>query len=66
MARVTIEDCLHTVENRFALVKLAALRTKQIMQGAPSFIQKKKNKPIVMSLREIAKGFVKPEKRPEY
>ncbi len=66
MARVTIEDCLDKVENRFALVKLCALRTKQLIQGEPPLIQHKKNKPIVMSLREIAKGLVKPEKKPEY
>jgi DNA-directed RNA polymerase subunit omega len=53
MARVTVEDCLEHEENRFALVILAARRTRQIIKGAPALVQSK-NRPIVTALREIA------------
>lgn len=58
MARVTVEDCLEQEENRFALVVLAAARTRQLMKGQPSLVNAK-NKPSVISLREIAKGKVR-------
>lgn len=55
MARITIEDCLEHVPNRFALVLVAAERTKQLMRGSPTLVQDHRdNKEIVMSLREIA------------
>ena len=57
MARVTVEDCLEREENRFALVVLAAARTRQIMRGAPTLVRVR-NKPAVTSLREIAAGKV--------
>ncbi|MFO0658343.1 MAG: DNA-directed RNA polymerase subunit omega [Polyangiaceae bacterium] len=57
MARVTVEDCLEREENRFALVVLAALRTRQIMKGSKALVSGK-NKPSVMALREIAAGRV--------
>jgi DNA-directed RNA polymerase subunit omega len=57
MARVTVEDCLEREENRFALVILAAHRTRQLMKGAPALINSK-NKPAVTALREIAGGKV--------
>lgn len=57
MARVTVEDCLEREENRFALVLLAARRTRQLMKGAPPLVQSK-NKPAVTALREIAAGKV--------
>lgn len=53
MERVTVEDCLEHEENRFALVILAARRTRQIIKGAPALVQSK-NRPIVTALREIA------------
>jgi DNA-directed RNA polymerase subunit omega len=53
MARVTVEDCLEHEENRFALVILAARRTRQIIKGAPALVHSR-NKPIVTALREIA------------
>ena len=58
MARVTVEDCLEKEENRFALVVLAANRTRNLMKGAPVLVQTK-NKPAVNSLREIAIGKVR-------
>jgi len=53
MARVTIEDCLRQVPNRFALVHLAAKRVRQFFKGAPALV-KSDNKEIVVALREIA------------
>ena len=53
MARVTVEDCLEHEENRFALVVLAARRTRQLIKGAPPLVTSK-NRPIVTALREIA------------
>jgi len=67
MARVTIEDCLKHVENRFELVHLAAKRVRQLYKGAPVLLTERvKNKEIVVALREIAAGkigAVKPRKR---
>lgn len=57
MARVTVEDCLEHEENRFALVILAARRTRQLMKGAPALVTSK-NRPAVTALREIAGGKV--------
>ena len=64
MARVTVEDCLEREENRFALVVLAAHRTRQLMKGAGALVRAK-NKAAVVSLREIAAGKVrfKPHQR---
>jgi DNA-directed RNA polymerase subunit omega len=53
MARVTVEDCLEHEENRFALVILAARRTRQLLKGAPTLVLSR-NKPVVTALREIA------------
>ena len=59
MARVTVEDCLDKVENRFALVLLAAQRTRQIMKGHQPLVSLEKgNKEAVIALREIAAGLV--------
>jgi DNA-directed RNA polymerase subunit omega len=57
MARVSIEDCLNVLENRFALVTVAAARTRQLMNGEEPMV-KSKNKLAVTALREIAEGFV--------
>ena len=57
MARVTVEDCLEKVENRFLLVMLAAKRVKQLYKGAkPVFENRANNKNVVLALREIAAG----------
>ena len=59
MARITVEDCLKNVDNRFALIHLAAKRVRQLRKGdEPQIICK--NKDIVTSLREIAAGNVIP------
>ncbi len=57
MARITIEDCLEKVNNRFALIQLAFQRVKQLRNGAPRLVQTK-NKEVVAALREIAAGLV--------
>jgi DNA-directed RNA polymerase subunit omega len=55
MARITVEDCLEVVPNRFSLVLVAAERSKQLLKGAQPLIENdEKNKEIVMALREIA------------
>ncbi|MEL6186470.1 MAG: DNA-directed RNA polymerase subunit omega [Myxococcota bacterium] len=54
MARVTVEDCLENVENRFALVLLATRRTRQLLKGATPLVDNAKNKAPVIALREIA------------
>jgi DNA-directed RNA polymerase subunit omega len=59
MARVTVEDCLPLVDNRFALVLLATKRTRQLMAGARPLMPATKNKAPVLSLREIATGKVR-------
>jgi DNA-directed RNA polymerase subunit omega len=56
MARITVEDCLDKVGNRFSLVMLVAKRTKQIMRGSKTLVSNKENKAIVTSLREVAAG----------
>ena len=53
MARVTIEDCLEKVENRYELVHLTIKRVKQLREGAEPLIRSK-NKEVVTALREIA------------
>lgn len=60
MARVTIEDCLENVENRFKLVLLASTRARQLSKGADEFVTRNKDKDTVVALREIAAGHVTP------
>ncbi len=57
MARITVEDCLQKVNNRFTVIHMAAKRVRQLRKGAETTIQSK-NKDIVVSLREIAAGNV--------
>lgn len=58
MARITVEDCLDKVHNRFALVLLVAKRTKQLMKGDTCIAPGRNNKHVVNSLREVAAGAV--------
>ncbi|MEW6664087.1 MAG: DNA-directed RNA polymerase subunit omega [Thermodesulfobacteriota bacterium] len=57
MARITIEDCLSKVNNRFSLIHIAAKRVRQLRKGAEPSVSSK-NKDIVVALREIAAGNV--------
>ncbi len=60
MARITIEDCINQVPNRFNLVQMAAIRTKQLKRGAKPLVDAEENKEVVVALREIAAGYIKP------
>lgn len=62
MARVTVEDCLDNVDNRFALVLLATKRTRQLLKGATPLVEHQKNKAPVLALREIAANKVRFDK----
>ena len=58
MARITVEDCLKRIPNRFILIHTAAKRVRQIREGAEYLVASPKNEDIVVSLREIAAGKV--------
>lgn len=61
MARVTVEDCLGNVENRFQLVLVATRRARQIMLGSKPLVPEQGDKPVLIALREIAAGKVGPD-----
>jgi DNA-directed RNA polymerase subunit omega len=56
MARITVEDCIDKVGNRFELVLLATKRARQITRGATPLVEIENDKPTVIALREIAEG----------
>ena len=58
MARVTVEDCLKRIPNRFMLVNMVSKRVRQIREGSDYLVNSPKNEDIVVSLREIAAGKV--------
>jgi len=58
MARITVEDCIERVSNRFELVLLATRRARQIARGAAPLVEEENDKPTVIALREIAEGRV--------
>ena len=58
MARITVEDCLEKMQNRFGLVMLVAKRAKQLMKGSHLTVDTDDNKHIVNALREVAHGTV--------
>lgn len=58
MARVTIEDCLKRIPNRFFLVQVATKRVRQLAEGSPRLVKSRNNEDIVTALREIAAGKV--------
>ena len=61
MARITVEDCTEKVPNRFHLVQMASIRTKQLKKGARALVASEDNKEVVVALREIAAGFIQPD-----
>lgn len=65
MARVTVEDCIKKVPNRFELILSAAERVRHILSGAPLTIEDEKNKKPVLVLREIAAGTINHEQMQE-
>lgn len=58
MARITIEDCLKRVDNRFKLIHMTAARVRQIREGAEYLVSSPKNEDIVVAMREVAAGKV--------
>ncbi len=58
MARITVEDCLEKVENRFHLVRVASKRTRQLLNGKQSTLDWDNDKATVLALREIAAGTI--------
>jgi len=58
MARVTVEDCLDNVDNRFQLVLVSTKRARQIANGSEATVELENDKPTVVALREIAEGHV--------
>ncbi len=60
MARVTVEDCIRKVPNHFHLVQMVTIRSKQLSKCAKPLIVGQDNKAVVVALREIAAGYVKP------
>ncbi len=61
MARITVEDCLDKVENRFQLVLVAAKRARQLAMGAEALVDWENDKPTVVALRELAEGRIDAE-----
>jgi DNA-directed RNA polymerase subunit omega len=60
MARVTVEDCLDKVDNRFQLVLLATKRARQLANGVMPLVPWENDKPTIVALREIAEGLIGP------
>ena len=65
MARITVEDCIVKVADRFELVAVSAERAKELQNGAPATLPKDGDKPTVIALREIAEATVSPENMKE-
>jgi len=61
MARVTVEDCLDKVDNRFHLVLVATKRARQLANGVQPLVDWENDKPTIVALREIAEGLIGPE-----
>lgn len=61
MARVTVEDCLDNVANRFELVMIASKRARQLANGREPLVEPDNDKPTVLALREISEGKIGPE-----
>ena len=58
MARITVEDCLKVVDNRFELVLMASKRARQVARGAEALVPVDDDKPTVIALREVATGLI--------
>jgi DNA-directed RNA polymerase subunit omega len=61
MARITVQDCLTHIPNRFQLVLVATKRARQVALGARPLVDDENDKPTVIALREIAEGLIGPE-----
>ena len=60
MARITVEDCLHNIDNIFEMVLVAAKRARRVAHGADALVDRENDKPTVIALREIAEGHITP------
>jgi len=58
MARITVEDCLNRIDNRFEMVLTATKRARQVANGAEPMVEEENDKPTVIALREIADGLI--------
>jgi len=58
MARITVEDCVANIPNKFQLVLVAAKRARQLANGAEPMVEWENDKPTVVAVREIAEGYV--------
>ena len=58
MARITVDDCLKNIPNRFELTLAATYRSRQLATGASPMLEANKDKPTVIALREVAQGLV--------
>lgn len=56
MARITVEDCLKKIPNRFDMTLAATIRARQISIGSPPMVEPERDKPTVIALRELAQG----------
>ena len=56
MARVTVDDCIHSIPNRFQMTLAATYRARQITSGATPMVEPDRDKPTVIALRELAQG----------
>ena len=56
MARITVEDCLKKIPNRFDMTLAATIRARQISIGSPPMVEPARDKPTVIALRELAQG----------
>lgn len=61
MARITVDDALYSIQNRFELTLAATFRARQLASGATPLVETNKDKPTVVALREIASGKIGPE-----
>lgn len=61
MARLTVEDCLERLDNRYELVLLASKRARQLAMGLPPLVDEDADKPTVIALREVAEGLITEE-----
>jgi len=64
MARITVEDCLTKIPNRFLLVNMVSRRVRQIREGSEYLVNSPKNEDVVVALREVAAGKVTLQKDP--
>lgn len=58
MARITVEDCVANIPNKFQLVLVAAKRARQLANGAEAMVEWENDKPTVVALREVAEGYI--------